>query len=187
MSVSDRSRRKQLIREAEGFLELMTALQDRFSLDLELRRQLAERVLETLGEIQSPQGFKPYVLYLKGQALRAAERYEDAIGLFDQSARLDPDNVHTQLGMAWCFKRTNQLDRAIESMQLAVQADNESAIAHYNLACYLALGQRVQEACRHLAIALELDGAYRDKVLGEHDFDPIRQTPEFLAALTVQV
>lgn len=187
MSNTERNQRKQLIRQAEGYLELMTALQDRLMLDLDQRQRLAERVLETLGEIHSPQGFKPYILYLKGQACRSAERYLEAIDFLDQSTRLDPENAHTLLALAWCFKRTDQLPQAIESMQLAVQVDSESAISHYNLACYLSLGGRLHESVRHLSIALELDHSYRDKVLGEHDFDPIRHTPEFLAALTVNV
>lgn len=187
MSVADRTERKQLIREAEGYLELMTALEGRISLDLGMREHLADRVIDTLGRIASPQGFKPYILYLKGQACRAAERHLEAISYFEQSARLDPDNPHTQLGMAWCFKRTHQLERAIDAMRQAVQADGESAISHYNLACYLSLAGSVAEAVRHLAIAIELDGSFRDKVLGESDFDPIRYTPEFLAAMTVHV
>ncbi len=187
MSKADRTQRKQLIREAEGFLDLMTALEDHLSLDLPQRELLADRVIGTLAQVASPQGFKPYMLYLKGQACRAAERFEQAIGYFEQSARLDPDNMHTQLGLAWCYKRTLQLAEAIEAMRLAVQIENDSAIAHYNLACYLSLGGHLLEAVAELSIALELDASFRDKVFGEHDFDPIRHTPEFLAALTVNV
>jgi tetratricopeptide (TPR) repeat protein len=187
MSKVDRTQRKQLIREAEGYLELMTALEDHLSLALPLRESLADRVIQTLSAIESPQGFKPYMLYLKGQACRAADRFEDAIGYLDQSARLDPDNLHTQLGLAWCYKRTMRLTEAIDAMRLAVQIDSDSAIAHYNLACYLSLGGRLLESVDQLSIALELDNSFRDKVLGEHDFDPIRHTPEFLAALTVNV
>jgi len=187
MTRNDRTHRKQLIRQAEGYLELMTALEGFLTLDLAQREQLADRVIETLSEIGSPQGFKPYILYLKGQACRAAERYEQAVGLLEQSVRLDPENIHSHLGLAWCYKRTHNLPQAIESMRLAVQVDNESAISHYNLACYLSLGGRMQESVRHLSIALELDSSFRDKVLGEHDFDSIRHSPEFLAALTVIV
>lgn len=187
MTDNDRNERKQLIRQAEGYLELMTALQDRMALDLELREKLADRVLETLAGILSPQGYKPYILYLKGQACRSAERYGQAVDLLEQSARLDPENAHALLALAWCYKRTEQLPLAIESMQLAVQVDSESAISHYNLSCYLSLGGRLHESIRHLSIAIELDHSYRDKVLGEHDFDPIRHRPEFLAALTVNV
>jgi tetratricopeptide (TPR) repeat protein len=187
MTKIDRTHRKQLIREAEGYLELMTALEGFLTLELEQRVRLADRVIDTLAEVESPQGFKPYILYLKGQACRSAERYEQAVDFLEQSARLDPENIHTHLGLAWCYKRTQDLPHAIESMQLAVQVDNESAISHYNLACYLSLGGRLHESVRHLSIAIELDGSFRDKVLGEHDFDSIRHTPEFLAALTVNV
>ncbi|MEQ1902750.1 MAG: tetratricopeptide repeat protein [Pirellulaceae bacterium] len=183
----DRIKRKQLIREAEGYLDLMSVFEDRWKLEPHLAEVMAERVLVTLSQIENPQGFQPEILFLKGQAHRAIGRFNEAAGLLEQSRRLDPENVSTILALAWCYKRLNRLGMAIEIMREAVLIDTESAIAHYNLACYLALDAHLKDAVHHLAIALEIDPKYRKLVTSETDFDSIRNTKEFQAALSINV
>lgn len=182
-----RLKRKQLIREAEGYLELMTLFDDRWPLALANRRELADRVVETLAQIENPQGFKPQILFLKGQAHRAAERYAQAVNLLEQSLRLDPENIHCFLALGWCYKRLNQMDLAVEALRGAIVLEPESAISHYNLACYLALTGNLKETIKHLAIAIDLDHKYRHLVAIEPDFDPVRETPEFQSLLSVSV
>ena len=64
-------------------------------------------------------------------------------------------------------------------MQSAVELDSESAIGHYNLACYCALYHRVDLALMHLSFALDLDSNYRQHMAQESDFDGIRSNPRF--------
>ena len=68
-------------------------------------------------------------------------------------------------------------------METAIQIDNESAIAHYNLACYWALARQVQMAVLHLTHAFDLNPDYRDYVDAESDFDGIRNDPDFISSL----
>ncbi len=182
-----RIKRKQLIREAEGYLELMTLFDDRWPLALNHRRDLADRIIEVLGQVDNPQGFKPQILFLKGQAHRAAERFAQAVNLLEQSLRLDPENIYCFLALGWCYKRLNQLDLAVEVMRGAVVLEPESGISHYNLACYLSLSGHLKEAIKHLAIAFDLDHKYREMVAREVDFNGIRETPEFQSLLSVSV
>jgi tetratricopeptide (TPR) repeat protein len=175
---------------AEGYLDLATSLDSPSHpsyLDSSLREQLADRAIATLDEIKNPLGHKPYVLFLKGQACCTANRPEKAIHFLEQSAKLDPDNLHTHLALAWCYKRTEQLELAIESMQFAVELNSESAIAHYNLACYCALNRQVDLALMHLSFALDLNAEYRAHIAHETDFDLIRENPRFASIASATV
>jgi len=183
MTTFERVQRKQLIRTAEGYLELIMAFDDCWPLEQEHKNRLAERALEELSKIKTPLGHKPYILFLKGQASRAAENYPKAVNYLQQSSRLDPDNIHTFLALGWCYKRMERTDLAIEAMETAVQIDNESAIAHYNLACYWALNRQVKMAVLHLSNAFDLNPDYRQFIELESVFDAIREDPDFLSSL----
>ena len=178
--------RRQKINMAEGYLDLAMAL-DQWPLELSLRQSLADRALQNLDTIEKPLGYKPYILFLKGQACRTAERFTDAIHYLEQSLKLDPDNLHAFLALAWCYKRTDRMDLAIESMQSAVELDAESGIAHYNLACYCALNRQIDLALMHLSFALDLNSEFRDLVANESDFDAIRENPRFSSLTSAAV
>ena len=183
----ERVQRKKLIREAEGYLDLILVFDDRWSLGQENRDVLAQRAIDCLNRIKTPQGHKPHILFLKGQAARTAGRYQEAINYLQQSSRLDPENIHTFLALGWCYKRVDRMDLAIESMETAVAIDNESAIAHYNLACYWALAEQVKMAVVHLSYAISLDEDYRLLIDEESDFDAIRDDRDFLELMHVVV
>jgi tetratricopeptide (TPR) repeat protein len=186
MATIKQVQRRQKIQVAEGYLDLAMAL-DQWPLDLSLRQSLADRAMENLDAIEKPLGHKPYILFLKGQACRMADRFSEAINHLDQSLKLDPDNLHAYLALAWCYKRTDHLDLAIEAMQSAVELDSESAIAHYNLACYCALNREIDLALMHLSFALDLNSDFRELVAKESDFDSIRENPRFASIASATV
>lgn len=185
MAISESTKRRQLIQMAEGYLELAVLFEERWSLNDTQRRKLAKRAIHCLNQIRSPMGYKPYLLFLKGQAHRIANRMVQAIRFFEQSERLDPTNIHCLLAMAWCYKRTDQLVKAIEVMEKAIKIEPDSAIAHYNLACYEALARNPNLALIHLSIALDLNAEYTGRLATERDFDSLRHLPSFQEILQV--
>jgi len=187
MSELKRFRRKQILREAEGYLDLVTSCSDELALSKETRDRIAQRALDTLGRLDANSRERVDALYLSGQALRIMERHGPAIEVLGQAAELDHDNIHVWLALGWCHKRMGRLDKAIESLEEALQVDDRQAIVHYNLACYWSLAKNVKWAVEYLERAFELDSTYRDLVAQERDFDPIRHHPRFQEALTVIV
>ena len=181
------AQRQKYILAAEGYLELATALDSACSLDLDLKKQLVDLALNSLNQVTRPGGHKPYILFLKGQAHRIAKRPRLAITFFEQSHKIDDENLHTCLALAWCCKRTQQIDRAVEVMQTAVEMNSESCISHYNLACYCALNQRIDDALMHLSFALNLNPDYLARIAAESDFDSIRDNPRFADITTLAV
>ncbi|MDG1875281.1 MAG: tetratricopeptide repeat protein [Mariniblastus sp.] len=187
MATIKQVKRRRNIQMAEGYLDLAMVLNDELSLDLKLKMSLATRAIECLENIKNPLGHKPHVLFLKGQAAKASQRLPRAVNFFMQSLKLDPDNLHAYLAVAWCYKRLGRLDQAIDAVSRAVELDSDCAIAQYNLACYYALNRQVDLAIMHLSFALDLNSRYRELVITESDFDTIRANPRFASLASVNV
>lgn len=137
--------------------------------------------LDTLARLGNPSGFDAQSLYLWGEALRAMERYDEALMPLRQAAEAAPENIHVRFALAWCYKRTGQIEMAIESLERALASEPEEALVHYNLACYWSLAGNKQRTLEYLAQALEIDPEYRHLIDDEPDFDPVRSDPAFQA------
>jgi len=170
MSNQARVRRMKIQREAEGYLEL----------------GLPQRAIDTLGRLGDPSNFCAHSLYLWGEALRAMDRYEEALGPLGQAADIDPENIHVWLALGWCQKRVGRIDLAIEALEEALVADPSEALLHYNLACYWSLAGNKERALGYLGQALSIDANYRELIDDEADFDPLRADPDFRAVVEGQ-
>ena len=116
---------------------------------------------------------------LRGEALRMRGDFEEALQSFEIVLQEKEDDLGVLMAMAWCFKRIDRLDKAIESMKHAYLSSPKVAVVHYNLACYYSLAGDKEEALSWLARAIRLDASFRDQVAQETDFDPIRSDPDF--------
>jgi len=165
VSGSHRIRMQRVLREAEGYLEL----------------DMPQIALGILARIDDAGTFRGQELYLTGEALRALERFDEALPPLKQASDLLPSNIHVWLALGWCYKRTGQLARAIQSLEQAEEVDPKLPLIHYNLACYWSLAGKKARALSYLTRAIQLDPHFRDLVGEESDFDPIRSDPEFRA------
>ncbi len=183
----DRSKRQQLLREAEGYLDLVTACADELPLQPALRDRLAERALSVLDAVHADGIETEDLYYLRGQAYRVMERHHEAIQWLEEAAEVNSDNLHTWLALAWCQKRIGRLDLAIQSLEEALSVAPDHAIIYYNLACYWSLANNAKLAIAYLARSFDIDSSYRDLVADESDFDAIRNHPSFLELTSVIV
>jgi tetratricopeptide (TPR) repeat protein len=182
-----RIRRQQIIREVEGYLELITVCADRWSLAVPARDRMAVRALDALDRLGPEWKRRSITLYLRGQALRCQEKYTEAILPLQQASELEPDHLETWLALGWCHKQCGRLDLAIQSLEEALAVDGNEAIIHYKLAGFWSLAGNAKLALGYLARAIDLDSKFRDLVANEPDFDPIRKHPEFRALTSVIV
>ncbi len=187
VSGTDRIRRQQILREAEGYLDLAVLFNDEWPLSDERRCQLAGRAVASLDRLRGSAVESPDALFLRGQAFRTMNRFAEALSPLEQAAQLDPKNIHIWLALGWCYKRVNRLDMAIEALEAAKEEEPDAAILYYNLACYWSLARNNRKAIDFLEYALKLDGQYRLLINAETDFDPIRNDPEFRALTSVIV
>jgi tetratricopeptide (TPR) repeat protein len=169
------------IEEAEGYTDLgLDCSEPARSCMLEH----ALRALQRRGALLHANG---RACYLLGEAFRELKRYEEALLPLQRSADLIPDDIHVWLALGWCYKRTGQLAKAIESLERAVKVDSSEAILHYNLACYWSLARNRTLALHYLTRALEIDCNFRDMVGDEPDFNALRHDAEFIALTSVIV
>lgn len=182
-----RIRRKQILREAEGYLDLVMVLSDRWPAASEIRASLANRALQTLDRVANFESRRPHELYLRGQAYRLLDDFSQSIECLESSVELDPDNLHAWLALGWCHKRNGRIDLAIQALEEAMAIDPTEAIIHYNLACYWSLANNPKLAVEYLAEAFSIDPNFRDLVAEETDFDPIRNDHDFRMLTSVIV
>lgn len=187
VSSIDRLYRQQLVREAEGYLDLALIFGDQWTLPADVRNCLALRALQVIESLGPAAAQSPQVQLIKGQAFRMLEQYKDALVPLAAAAEGDPQNVDTWLALGWCYKRTGRLDLAIESLEEALDIEPGSAIVNYNLACYWCLARNKRQSLAYLSQAFSLDGTFRSLAETEHDFDILRADPDFQSLTSVPV
>jgi tetratricopeptide (TPR) repeat protein len=183
VSAYSRIRQQQLMQEAEGYLDLIRIASWPTRLDPRHRYRLAERAIAVLDQVAPVEDGR--TAYLRGQAYRCMGKYRLALVALRRAIATNPRNIRVHLALAWCYKRVQRLDLAIETLEDALEFEGESprrrGILHYNLACYWSLANNVGLTLAHLARAFEFNSEYRRRAQHEIDFDPVRHHPEFLA------
>lgn len=184
MGATEITRRHQLLREAEGYLDLLLIFADRWPPERTARDRIARRALGALDRLGRAGDVRGHAAYLRGQAYRLMERHAQAVGPLRKAVENDPTNIHIHLALGWCYKRMGRLDLAIQALEEGMAVDPSQGIIHYNLACYWSLAKNASLALEYLVRSIGLDPTYRDLVPDEPDFDPIRDDPEFVALTT---
>ena len=149
--------------EAEGYLML----------------DLPDRALEILQARADWATMQFEASFLTGEALRRLDRLRDALVPLERAASLRPGHVGVAIALGWCYKRTHRIAQAIGALERSAREAPDEPLLHYNLACYWSLAGNAPRAVVALATALDLDPDLKDRVHSEHDFDPIRDDPEF--------
>ncbi len=171
-----------------------------------LELNMPEHALRELGRISDAESIPLEFNRLRGEALRALDRFDEALETYGRALAVDPEDISVLAGMAWCYKRTGQLSKAIEAMEQAYQAHPKELIVLYNLACYFSLAGEKAQALSWLGRALRMESALRkqhpegergyapgsipwgfgqlepslrERIAEEPDFDPLRNDPDF--------
>ena len=140
---------------------------------------MPDTALRELARIRDWGPYSAEHLRLRGEILRTEKRHDEALAAFEQADKLDPDDVSTLLGIAWCLKRLDRLDDAIETMHRAYRASPKEPIVLYNIACYYSLAGDKEQALAWLGRALRMSPRFRELIPDESDFDPLRHDPDF--------
>lgn len=140
---------------------------------------MPDHALRELGAIEQPEKCSAELSLLRGEALRAKQDYPAALKAYGRALSERPRNVGILMGMAWCYKRVDQLQRAIAAMEEAYRVAPHEPVVLYNLACYYALDRNKAQALSWLGRAIRMDKDLRDKIPTETDFDNLRHDPDF--------
>jgi len=140
---------------------------------------MADHALAELLAIRDPGQCRFALDELRGEACRQLRQYDEAIAHYERALRERSNDLSALLGIAWCYKRTDQLPRAIAAMDRAYDAQPDEPIVLYNLACYFALDGDKARALSWLGRALRMKSSLRTLIPDEHDFDSLRDDPDF--------
>jgi tetratricopeptide (TPR) repeat protein len=172
-----------LLREAEGYLELVEPSESALEASNDSRFLMARRSLETLERVPRRLPANATVYFLKARCCVLMGELPEAVRLLRRCIRRDEDNIPAWLLLSACYRNLDRLEKAVESLEQALGYDPDQSQVHYDLACYLSLLEHVQLAVLHLERALDLEPKLRDRIALDPDFDPIRADPAFRAAL----
>ena len=140
---------------------------------------MPDQALESLAGVQEPGDFEFDWHVLRGEALRERKDYRNAISAFERAQAIQPQDLDVLMGLAWCYKRIDQLPKSIAAMHRAYQGHPDVAIVLYNLSCYYSLAGEKDQALSWLGRALRMQSELKDLIADESDFDPIRHEPDF--------
>jgi tetratricopeptide (TPR) repeat protein len=163
MSASALRHRQRKLEAASGYLDL----------------HMPKHALRELAQITDPEAIPFEFNQLRGDALREEGRFEEALIAYARALAERPEDLGVLMGMAWCYKRSNQLHRAIAAMEQAYRAHPKEAVVLYNMACYYSLGGEKTQALSWLGRALRMQAKLRKLIPEESDFDPLRNDPDF--------
>ncbi len=111
-----------------------------------------------------------------------AEEYTEAKTAFERAIELEPERSGLWNNKGFTLKEIGDLAGAIEATRRAKATAKESSdikTADYNLACYLSLSGKTEQAIDHLRLACADDDSIREWAKHDTDFDPIRSDPRF--------
>jgi len=170
MARNSRKRRERFLQAAEGYLDL----------------NMPQHALVELSRLDPAEDRCDFAWHrLQGEALRALENYEAALVHYRQAHALREDDLRTLMGMAWCYKRVQQLPRAIVSMRRAYRRYPKNPVILYNLSCYYSLAGEKQQALSWLGRALRLERNLVHLIPEESDFDCLRLDPDFQQMIAI--
>lgn len=163
MALSALARRERRLEAARGYLAL----------------EMPDHAVRELNAVDTPEECAFEVNQLRGEALRLNKQHDEALRVYSRALAENPQDVSVMLGMAWCYKRTDQLDKAISAMENAYQAASDEPIVLYNLACYFALAGDKNQALSWLGRSLRMDASLRKLIPDEPDFNRLRDDRDF--------
>ena len=155
----------------------------RLALELEgwLELRLPERVLDRVQPLLDAADTRPVGLRLRVEALVDLGRHAEALADLALAAQLPHDADWLDLREGWCRKRTGDLPGAVAALERMAARNHRSALAHYNLGCYLALAGELERALDEVTIACGMNPKYRLDLVTEPDLEALRSDPRFQA------
>ncbi|MFP4351506.1 MAG: tetratricopeptide repeat protein [Puniceicoccaceae bacterium] len=102
------------------------------------------------------------------------------IRFFENLSRRDPKDVRVLEVLAHHYTKSGRISDGLRIDRRIVRHDPANPLAHYNLACSLALKKRKKEAVESLCVAVERGYGDIDWMLRDDDLASLREYAPFL-------
>ena len=154
---------ERLVDEVDGWLEL----------------RCPERALPLVDPLLADPAGRACGLSLRIRALTRMGRFQDALQDLGELRSVSPDDDWVDLTEAWCRRRAGDLGGAIRCVEQLIARNHRHDVAHFNLACYLALDEQPDRAIDALSLACGLNPDHRVYAIDEPDLDALRTDERF--------
>lgn len=107
------------------------------------------------------------------EVYRAVQKWDAMQTIARRLAKYDPNDVNWTVSWAYATRRAESLQAAQSILLEAVERLPNTAIFHYNLACYECQLGQIEVAKARLSHAFKLDQSFRLLALDDDDLRPI--------------
>lgn len=103
--------------------------------DYEVAESQLRKVIELTdgAEFEDVLVHRELAFYYLGEVMLDTNRYEDAVGYYKATLRMNRTNANAYFGLAMAFKGIEEWDAAVENLEIAIVFDPNYAQAHYEL------------------------------------------------------
>ena len=115
----------------------------------------------------SPTPLTANALYDRGLYLMAANKFEDAIPVFEQSLALNADNSEAWDSKGYCLYELGRYEESLQSIDKALQIEPDSAVFLNNKGLTLFALNRYNEALKSYEAAIAAYPSYREAMYGK--------------------
>ena len=143
-----------------------------------------ERFDDLLSDMEMIDG--AYELIDEAKSLNGSEEYADAVKLFSRALKILPDEMDAITNLGYALHMDGKLDEAMKWHRRAAASKTMADLGNYNMACVYSLQGNVEQAIKHLDLAIDAGLADRldaDYLQDDSDLEPIRDDPRFKALL----
>lgn len=144
-----------------------------------LQLRCPERALELVDPLIAVPEARAMGLALRIRANIRLAKFEAALADLGELRLEYPTDEWVDLTEAWCRRRHDDLPGAIRCIEQLLKGNHRHDIAHFNLACYLALSGETDRAIDELSLACGLNPECRQFARDEPDFDSLRTDERF--------
>lgn len=144
-----------------------------------LRKKEGEKALADINTAIDMDEPTTYLLYTRGRINMLLGKKDEAIADFKTVAS---DTTETETAPYALFY-LGEKQKAIETTDSLLKADDNKANINYNAACLYSLMNEKDTALKYLEQAFKINVAYTVYTKTDPDFDNIRETPEFKALI----
>lgn len=127
----------------------------------------------------------PEILDALGDLMRAEYKFDMALDYYERARKLSPRDFASAYGDATCYLFQHETQRAVESLQLALDIDPDSAVAHLALGDAWLRAGRTEAGITELKVALrlapDLRQAYTFLAAAYQKLGMVREAKEALA------
>lgn len=130
--------------------------------------------LEELSHVSPPERTSVEVLSLELAILHQSNQWKEAAEVAGKMLDLDPENPDWHIASAFATRRAFSLTEARTILSRALLLFPANALIHYNLGCYAAQLGKLEDSCRLIEEAFQLDRKFKKIAQTDPDLEPVR-------------